>query len=112
MRGSKCAFLSDLFLAAIKKERFKRSFFYLNSSTSLGVQSRMVHNLLGLCCHNKTQSLIQIAIIGAFQKIVYTYAVVICKRNQHMRRNHSAAVFIIGIGALRDIDRFTDLSLR
>lgn len=50
--------------------------------------------------------------IGAAKEIVYAHSIKIRKRTQNMRRNHSLTALIIGIGALRHIDRRANLRLR
>ena len=53
-----------------------------------------------------------ILLIGSFQKIIDTDAVKVSKRAENVRRQHSFAALIICVCALRNIDCFTDLTLR
>ena len=49
--------------------------------------------------------------IGATQQIIHTDIVKIGDGTKHLRRQHSPAAFVIGIGALRHIDRPAHLLL-
>ena len=49
--------------------------------------------------------------ISSFQKIIDADAIKISERAQNVRRQHSFAAFIICVCALRNVDRFADLTL-
>jgi len=49
---------------------------------------------------------------GTPEQIIHAYAVEIRQGAQNARRNHPLAAFIIGIGALGDIDCRADFFLR
>ena len=49
--------------------------------------------------------------IRPFQKIIDADAIKISERAQNVRRQHSFAAFIICVCALRNVDRFADLTL-
>ena len=57
-------------------------------------------------------AVVLILFIGSLQKIIDADAVKISECAQNVRRQHSFTALVICICALRNIDRFTDLTLR